>query len=479
MTRTAPFPRTPRVALLLLGAVGVATFAPLSLAAQREKPPEWMNVLYLVADDLNNRLACYGDPLVQSPNIDRLAATGVRFDRAYCQFPLCNPSRASFLTGLRPDHTGVTENATHFRKRVPDAVTLPQAFQKAGYSVARVGKLYHYGVPKQIGTDGMDDPPSWQKVVNPRGRDTADEGKIFSLIPGQFGGTLSWLAADGTDEEQTDGIAAAEASRLLEANRDKPFFLAVGFYRPHTPYVAPKAYFNRYPPEKIKLPVVPEGERERGPRPAFASSHAQQDAMTDAQRKEAIQAYLASVTFMDAQLGKVVETLRRQKLDRNTIIVFHSDHGYHLGEHGLWQKQSLWENSARVPLIIVDPRRPSGKASPRVVELVDLYPTLAELCGLPAPTGLDGKSLRPLLQNPSAAWEGSAITQVQRGGVQGANRVVGRSVRTERWRYTEWNEGARGRQLHDMQADPDERRNMEAEPENAATVAKLQALLRR
>ena len=474
------------VPLLVLTSVAAAQQDP-----QQNRVPK-RNVLFITSDDLAARLGCYGDAVVRSPNIDRLAARGVRFDRAYCQFPLCNPSRASFLTGLRPDTIQVHDNATHFRTNVPDAVTLPQAFMKAGYSVARVGKLYHYGVPTQIGTDGFDDAASWETVVNPRGRDKAEEPQIFSLKPNQFGATLSWLAAQGEDSEQTDGIGAAEAVDLLESYKargaDKPFFLAVGFYRPHTPYVAPKKYFDLYPPDQIKL--APPDDRKRGPRPAYASAHPEQDTMSDAQRRKAIQAYFASITFMDLQLGKLLDALERLGLRENTVVVFLSDHGYHLGEHGLWQKMSLFEQSARVPLIVSVPSaRGNGGHSKRTVELVDLYPTLLDACGIDPSLGHkpDGTSLRPLLEDPAAAWDEPAYTQVRRGNPNAPPRpdgrppnpsFMGRSVRTEGWRYTEWEGGKRGRELYDHGADPSEMTNLADDPKYSQVVEQMRRLLR-
>src|SRR5712691_10194028 len=352
---------------------------------------EKLNVLFVVSDDLCARLGCFGDLVVKSPNIDRLAARAVRFERAYCQFPLCNPSRTSFLTGLRPDTTGVYDNSLQFRKTVPDHVTLPQTFQKAGYFVARVGKLFHYGVPAQIGTDGLDDSPSWQQVINPRGRDKDDEEQIFTLNPNapgpaRFGGTLSWLAADGEDAEQTDGLSAAASIKLLERLKDQPFFLACGFFRPHTPYVSPKKWFAKYPLEEITLPVLAANYRDGVPQAAFLSSKPEQENISDDLRRQAIQAYHAATSFMDAQIGLLLDALDRLKLADKTIVVFLSDHGYHLYEHGLWQKMSLFENAARVPLLIAVPgNKSNGQACHRTVELVDLHPTLADLCGLTAP----------------------------------------------------------------------------------------------
>lgn len=435
------------------------------------------NVLLIMADDLNCRLGCYGDPQVKSPNIDRLAREGVRFERAYCQFPLCSPSRSSFLTGRRPDSTGVLTNPgnndhPHFRDKLPDAVSMPELFRKNGYAVARVGKLYHYNVPNGIGTSGLDDARSWDKTFNPKGRDKDDEPHIFSLVKGQFGGTLSWLAADGADAEQTDGIAARQAVDLMRENREKPFFLAVGFYRPHTPYVAPKKYFEMYPLSSIKLPPVPAGHDQAIPAAAVANRKPEEKRLTDDLKRQAIQAYHASTSFMDARVGELLDALDQLDLARKTIVVFVSDHGYHLGEHSLWQKMSLFDGVARVPLIIRAPgNKGAGKASPRTVEMIDVYPTLADYCGLKAPRELEGLSLKAFLDNPTAARERPALTQVRRP------MADGRSVRTERHRYTEWNKGAKGRQLYDLDADPLEMNNLASDPAQAETIARLSKLL--
>src|SRR5687768_8376693 len=408
----------------LLASLAVLLLA-VSMFGQAQSPPPRLNVLFLIADDLNNDLGVYGST-VRSPNIDRLAARGVRFDRAYTQYPLCSPSRSSLLTGRRPNATGVLTNpgknpmSPHFREKLPDAVTMPQLFKTNGWLAARVGTLYHYGVPLHIGTASLDDYPSWDITVNPRGRAREILDRVFSLRPGLFGATLSWLADDGKDTEHTDGIAAAEAVRLLERfkRNQESFFLAVGFYRPHTPYVAPKQYFEMYPRDRIALPALSDADRSRTPASAYrtAAGFKEQDSMTDQQRREAIQAYWASTTFMDAQVGHVVDALDRLGLSDNTIVVFTSDHGYHLGDHGLWQKMSLFERSARVPLIIALPRATTrGVAARGLSELVDLYPTLAELTGLQPQQRLDGVSLVPMLKDGAATVKDAAFTQVQNG----------------------------------------------------------------
>ena len=471
-----------------LGLAGL--FAPNLRAAEATKP----NVLFIIADDLNNMLGCYGDPQVHTPNIDKLAARGVRFDRAYCSFPLCGPSRNSMLTGLYPNSTGILANSQIFRQSCPERVSLPQAFRQQGYFAARIGKLYHYGVPNSIGTDGHDDPASWEMQINPAGVDrTEDQSKIFSLTPGSFGGTLSWYASPKGDAEHTDGKIAAEAEWVLERcakQKQTPFFLAVGFYRPHTPYVAPKnPYFGLYPLESVPVVKVTPEEKAQIPAAALLSYKKEQGALTDDLRREARQAYCASISFMDAQVGKVVDALDRLGLSQNTIIVFTSDHGYHMGEHGLWQKQSLFEESARVPLFIVEPGAKDRKAVAKTpVSLVDLFPTLAQMAGIKAPEDLQGQNLMPVLKDTSAEGRGWALSQVVRGSVRrvGAGPAAGNnsksffgySLRTSRWRYTEWDEGNQGRQLFDHDADPHELTNLADKPEHAQTLALLSTQLR-
>lgn len=431
------------------------------------------NVLFLIADDLNCDLGCYGHPLVKSPNIDRLAGRGLRFERAYCQFPLCGPSRASFLCGLYPDQTLVQANSVFVRDRVPNVLTMPQHFRNHGYTPVRVGKLYHYGVPGTIGTDGHDDPPSWDRKFNPRGRDKDEESKVFTLVPGQYGGTLSWLAADGADVEQTDGFGATIAVTLLEefAANKQPFFLAVGFYRPHTPYVSPKKYFEMYPQANIKVPQVPDGYLKTLPEPAVAALGAKKVNidLPDETKREAMQGYYAAITFMDAQVGRVLDALERVGLADNTIVLMTSDHGYHMGEHGHFQKMTLFENATHVPLIISVPgMKHAGQRSRALVEMVDYYPTLAELCGLPLPAHLSGVSQAKVLEDLQAQPRTAALTK----------QNDGYTLRTDRYRYTEWGAGGRdGAELYDHQSDPAELKNLATDAGQAETAAELSKLL--
>ncbi|MGD1980094.1 MAG: sulfatase, partial [Akkermansiaceae bacterium] len=292
-------------------------FLPLGLATAKPAKP---NVLFISVDDLAASLGCYGDLIAKTPHIDRLAATGVRFDRAYNQLPLCNPTRASVMTGLRPDTIKVYDLDRHFRDEVPDVVTLSQQFMKSGYFAARVGKIYHYNVPASIGTDGFDDPPSWQRTVNPKGRDKDEEDLIFNAEPHRkISAALSWLAAEGTDEEQTDGMITTEAIKILQEKKDEPFFLAVGFFRPHTPFVAPKKYFDLYPVEEMRIPYAPEDDREDIPTAAFAHNcpipHYNLEKPILLQ---ALQAYYACVSFIDAQVGRLLDALEETGLAENT-----------------------------------------------------------------------------------------------------------------------------------------------------------------
>lgn len=441
--------------------------------ATRAKP----NVLFIAVDDMNNDLGCFGHPLVKSPSIDRLAERGMRFERAYCQFPLCSPSRSSLLTGLRPDSTRVFNLQYHFRQDLPDVVTLPQMFMKNGYYVARVGKMYHYGNPGDIGTNGLDDRISWMERFNPAGLDkTALEPDIMNYTPKRgLGSAMAFLAdKTGTDEQHTDGKVADQTIRLLEKHKDEPFFIAAGFYKPHCPWVTPKKYFDLYPMDAISLPMITPQTPGDYPTLALASTKPWPYlGVTADQARECKRAYYAAISFVDAQIGRLLDAMDRLELRENTIIVFWSDHGYHLGEHGLWFKQSCFEESARVPLIVSVPgQKTAGQTSSRPVELVDLYPTLANLAGLTPPSHLEGFSLRPLIENPQVSWGHAAYTQVQRGD------YPGHSVRTEQWRYTEWAFGDQGAELYDHDHDPHELHNLASDSKCADVVARMKTLLK-
>jgi iduronate 2-sulfatase len=445
-------------------------FAPIASA---EALAAKKNVLLIISDDLTTTsLGCYGHALAHSPNVDAFAAKGVRFERAYCQYPLCNPSRCSFMTGRRPDTTQVYDNGVNFRVNLPNVETIPQNFQRAGYFAARVGKIYHYNVPNQIGTNGLDDGASWNQVVNPRGRDKDEEKDVINFTKGRaLGAALSWLETEGDGSDHTDAKIADSCIKLLEEHKDGPFFIGCGFFRPHVPCAASKNYFELFPLDRFHLPSEPPEHIAAIP-PIALTVKPLNYGLDEEKLKIFTRAYYASTSLMDAETGRVLAAVDRLGLADKTIIVFISDHGWCLGEHGQWQKMLLFEESARVPLIIYDPSgKANGKTCSRTVELVDLYPTLADLCGLPAPAGAEGKSLRPLLDDPQSVWAEPAFTQVRRG------KLVGRSVRTEHWRYTEWDGGKSGSELYDQQADPEEYHNLAGDPDHADTVATLKTRL--
>lgn len=476
--------RTISVVLLTLAAVCAG-----GAVCAAEKQP--LNVLVIVSDDMTPRLGAMGYDQVRTPNLDRLARRGVLFDKAYCQYPLCGPSRASFMTGLRPDSTGVYDNATHIRAHQPDCVTMGQFFKQRGYQSLRIGKMFHYGVPYEIGTNGAgDDEATWTARFNPAGIDVEDEWSITNYMPRKgkhpdgrpsLGAALAWRADEGGDLVQTDGMIAAETIRLLREHQDKPFFIGCGFFRPHVPDVIPKEYLDLYPLDSIKLPTEPAEHLEHIPPIALWVKPANYGIAPDDLRKF-LRAYYAAMSFVDAQVGKVIDAVDELGLADNTVIVFFSDHGWLLGEHGgQWQKMQLFELSAKVPLIISAPGGMSrGKTCDRPVELVDLYQTLAELAGLAAPANLEGHSLLPLLADPEAAWDHPAYTQVQRRVGKGKDRkmIMGRSVRTQRYRYTEWGDGGEfGIELYDYDKDPHEWHNRADHPSSKKLLAELKPLL--
>ncbi|MBT5901610.1 MAG: sulfatase [Opitutaceae bacterium] len=426
------------------------------------------NVLFIITDDLNCNLGAYDHPIVQTPQLDKLADEGVTFMNAYANFPQCGQSRASFMTGLYPIQTGVTHHQQRFREYLPDVVTIPQHFMAHGYTAARVGKLYHYDNPSDIGTDGHDDLASWDTRINPRGIDKDIEPDIITLQEGKYGGTMSWLAGPGEDEDHTDGRVATESIKLLQqyAKSKQPFFLGVGLYKPHTPYVAPAKYWDFYDRDSIVVPEVPAGYLDTLP-PHARNSLTRVKNQIDLPHEvaqEAIQAYYATITFMDAQVGRVLDALKETGLAENTIVVFTSDHGYHMGEHGYYQKRTLFEHSARVPLIIRAPGvTPAGKRSTSIVEMIDFYQTLSDLAGVPEPPEFVlGRSMRPVLKNPEKPFRPDALMRHE----------FGYSLRTARYRYMLWDDGES--ELYDHQSDPAEMKNLA----NVSSFAEVSSKLR-
>ena len=432
------------------------------LAATSGECAEKLNVLLIAFDDLRPELGCYGNKLVDTPSIDSLAAAGVRFERAYCQFPLCNPSRTSLLTGRHPNTTGVFENTTYFRTAHPEWVSLPQHFQTNGYVTARTGKIFHGGIDDTdcwtIGGEMRRDP-----ATRPR-QNPANSDRIVVL--------------EGDGESHGDYKTATRAIELLDEFKEKPFFLAVGFTKPHSPPTAPQKLLDLYDPAQIPLPpdfaprpTVPPGFPAASVPPRNGDLFIGRDA-SEKEAREVIEAYHASLTFADRQLGRVLAKLDELKLRDRTVIVMFGDHGYHLGEKGKWSKHnSLFEVAARVPLIVCLPGGEVGKSSPRTTQLLDIYPTLCEACGLPLPAGLEGHSLIRLGRDPQAAWEHPAYTVARNGP------AFGQSVRTERWRYSEWNGGDAGSVLFDHDSDPHEMKNLADEPSHAGTVKEMKLLL--
>jgi iduronate 2-sulfatase len=434
-------------------------------AAERQK----LNVLYIVADDLNCNLGCYGHPVVKSPNIDRLASRGVRFDRAYCNYPVCNASRTSFLSGRRPDTTGVVDNVTPPRTFLKDAAMLPEHFRNSGYTTIKVGKIFHTGKE-------FEDPRSWDLDIVETSASKKPPDEQVLRKQGKSG-----IVLKADDADTWDGFVARKAVELLEksAQGDKPFFVAAGFRRPHSPYIAPEKYFALYEPDQLQPRSGPPAHLKDIPDLALTYRLGAAK-FPDKQPGDTMAAYYASISFMDAQVGVLLAALDRLKLWDNTVVVFHSDHGYHLGEHGgLWHKMCLFEETTRVPLIVVAPGRKSA-VSPRLVELVDVFPTLAEVCGLAHPPGLEGTSAAPLLDQPDRPWKQVAFTVVSRGANIDATKSLdrskmGRTVVTDRWRYTEWHDGTS--ELYDHAADPFEYANLASDARQSVVRDELKKLL--
>ncbi|MEI6235934.1 MAG: sulfatase [Planctomycetota bacterium] len=416
---------------------------------------ERLNVLLIMADDLRDYGGAFTRDVVKTPNLDRLRARGTTFERAYVQYPVCNPSRCSMMTGLRAERTGITDNTTKLRDKLPDVITLPQLFKDAGWQAHAFGKLYHLGGGKDVEQKSlwMDTGRSWHTA---QAFEASKTGKKMLDGRNVTGGTLNWClwgSADGSDDDQPDGQIAAASVAMIEKLGDAPWFIGCGFMKPHDPFIAPKKYFDLYPPESLKFwrdpadmsPVRNEATGSVQYSAAFAK-------FTDKEWSELFRAYCAGTSFMDAQLGRVLDALDTHKLWDKTLVIFVGDHGYHTGERNWWNKNTLFERACRAPLIVAAPGMKGGQTSRSLVEFVDLYPTLADLCGVKMPHAGAGVSLRPILEKPDTAGRGAAFTLVSRGP-----KLYAQSIRTNRWRFTRWSDGVT--ELYDHDSDPEELHN--------------------
>jgi iduronate 2-sulfatase len=443
------------------------------LAPAAERP----NVLFIIADDLTvTALSCYGNTVRKTPHIDRLAAQGTRFTRAYCNATYCGPSRASFLSGYYPHATGVF-GYTSPRPAIGDRETWAQHFKNAGYYTARVSKVFHMGVPGEIesGIDGADDPDSWTERFNSPGPEWKAPGDGETLQnnpdgkrPVVGGNTFVVVEADGDDLVHADGKTAVKAVELLKQHADKPFFLAVGFVRPHVPFVAPRAYFEPVLPyDQLPLPLKLPGDWDDIPKAGINYCTSLNMKMDERRQKKAVGGYYAAVSFMDAQVGKVLDALEASGQAGNTVVILTSDHGFHLGEHDFWAKVSLRDESSKVPLIIRAPGKKPGVCE-SLVELIDLYPTVSRLCGLDVPARLQGKDISPLLDDPAKKVRDSVFCV--------APMTSGLLLREDRWAYIQYAEDAsKGIELFDTAADPGQFTNLADRAECAGVVAAFQA----
>ena len=444
-----------------------------------EKP----NILFIISDDLSaESLSCYGNQQCQTPHIDSLAKRGMKFTRAYCQYPVCGPSRAALMSGMYSQQVGVTGNGSsgNFTKRMGQRPSMSQHFKENGWYTARVSKIYHMRVPGDItkGVDGPDHAASWTEKFNAHAPEWMSEGEHIHLTNEKlrfdkdvhyglgFGG--AFYVVKGSDPEgaaQADVIASNKAVELLEEHKDEPFFLAVGLVRPHVPLVAPHQYFDPYPPSKMNLPKKLPGDWDDIPKAGISKSSISSglDGKIDKQQ-EVLSAYYASVAFMDDQVGKILAALDRLDLRKNTIVIFTADHGYHLGEHDFWQKMSLHEESTRIPIVISAPGKQPG-ISDALVQQIDIYPTLAELAGLPIPTHVQGKSFARNLDHPDHQIHEQVYCLKQKSHL----------LRTDRWAYLQYQDGSA--ELYDMKNDPHQYTNLVDSSDHQQTLQDLKERL--